>query len=463
MNTVLISIASFIVAISVIVTIHELGHYLAARLLGVRVLRFSVGFGKPLLRYVSRHSGIEYVLAALPLGGYVKMLDEREAPVEEKELAFAFNRKPVASRFAIVAAGPLFNFLLAIIAYLMMYVVGVQGFKPEIGATIAGSPAYVAGLRAGDEIMRVNNVETQTWEDAGIAFIDQALSHGVVAVTKRDAQGYETELMLDLSDTRALLDEGMALDKIGIQPWRASLPAVLGELTEEGAAQRAGLQPKDRIVAVDDQLINDWSDWVRVIRAHPGQKLTVKLQRAGQEQSLVLTPDFAADSKQAQGRIGAYPWLGENDAERRRIQEEITAHQVTVIYSPLEALQKGVSKTLDMSVLTIKLLAKLVIGEASLKNISGPISIAEYAGLSAQLGLATFLGTLAIISISIGILNLLPIPMLDGGHLMYYCVEIVKGSPVSEGIQIYAQQLGVFLLASLMLVAFYNDFQRLLG
>jgi regulator of sigma E protease len=255
----------------------------------------------------------------------------------------------------------------------------------------------------------------------------------------------------------------MALDKIGIQPWRANLPAVLGELTEEGAAQRAGLQPKDRIIAVNGQAINGWGDWVSVIRAHPGQKMTVELKRGEQELRLSLTPDFAADSKQAQGRIGAYPWLGENDAERKRIQQEIAAQQVTVTYSPLEALQKGASKTLDMSVLTIKLLAKLVLGEASLKNISGPISIAEYAGLSAQLGLATFLGTLAIISISIGILNLLPIPMLDGGHLMYYCIEIVKGSPVSESIQIYAQKLGVFLLISLMLVAFYNDFQRLLG
>ena len=463
MNTVLISIAAFIVAISVIVTIHELGHYLVARLLGVRVLRFSVGFGKPLLRHVSRRSGIEYILAALPLGGYVKMLDEREAPVEEKELALAFNRKPVASRFAIVVAGPLFNFLLAIIAYLMMYTVGVQGFKAEIGATIECSPAHVAGLRSGDEIVRINAVNILTWEDAGIAFIDQALNDGRVAVTKRDANGYEAEVILDLSDTRALLAEGMALDKIGIQPWRANLPAVLGELTEEGAAQRAGLQPKDRIIAVNGQAINGWGDWVSVIRAHPGQKMTVELKRGEQELRLSLTPDFAADSKQAQGRIGAYPWLGENDAERKRIQQEIAAQQVTVTYSPLEALQKGASKTLDMSVLTIKLLAKLVLGEASLKNISGPISIAEYAGLSAQLGLATFLGTLAIISISIGILNLLPIPMLDGGHLMYYCIEIVKGSPVSESIQIYAQKLGVFLLISLMLVAFYNDFQRLLG
>ena len=463
MNTVLISIASFIVAISVIVTIHELGHYLAARLLGVRVLRFSVGFGKPLWRHVSRRSGIEYVLAALPLGGYVKMLDEREGSVEDKDLAFTFNRKPVASRFAIVVAGPIFNFLLAIIAYLMMYVVGVQGFKAEIGATIEGSPAYVAGLRSGDEIVRVNSIDVQTWEEAGIALIDQALSHGVVGVTKRDANGLEAEVMIDLSDTQALLDEGMALDKMGVKPWRATLPAVLGELTADGAAQAAGLQQKDRILAVDGQTIKDWGHWVEVIQQHPGQELNVQIERAGRQQSLVLTPDFAPDSQQAQGRIGVYPWLGENDAERKRIKDEIMAHQVTVIHAPFEALQKGMSKTLDMSVLTIKLLAKLVVGEASLKNISGPISIAEYAGLSAQLGLATFLGTLAIISISIGVLNLLPIPMLDGGHLMYYCIEIVKGSPVSEGIQIYAQQLGIVLLASLMLVAFYNDFQRLLG
>ena len=463
MSDILISILSFIVAVSIIVTVHEFGHFIVARLLGVRVLRFSVGFGRPLLRYFSPKSGVEYVLAALPLGGYVKMLDEREGEVTQEERPFAFNQQSVSTRFAIVAAGPVFNFIFAIVAYLCMYLVGVQGMKPEIGQIDIDSPAYEAGLLAGDEFLQINDKHVSTWEDTNIYLIDEALKTGVVQILKRSSENEVSDVMLDLSDTKALLGEGNILDKIGVQPWRVELEPILGELVDEGAAQRQGLQTADHIITANGDVVKNWSHWVEIIRSHPQQEIDLLILRDSKEIGLQLVPDAISDGDQEIGRIGAGPWVSQDQAEQRRLREEIEKHQVIVQYGFGKSFVKGMVKTLDMTVLTVKLLGRLVIGEASLKNISGPISIAEYAGISAQLGLATFLSTLAIISISIGILNLLPIPILDGGHLMYYLVEIVKGSPVSEIAQMYGQKIGIFLLAGLMTLAFYNDFQRLFG
>ena len=451
MNNFLISIVSFVVAVSVIVTVHEFGHFIVARLLGVKVLRFSVGFGRSLLRYVSPKSGVEYVLAAIPLGGYVKMLDEREGDVEPHEQLLAFNRQPVGSRFAIAAAGPIFNFIFAVFAYACMYIVGVQGIVPEIGKVERDSLAYQAGLNTGDVVLRINDQAVSTWEEASIEMINQGLKTGVIKIRRKDQLQEISEVMLDLSDTKALLDEGSPLEKIGVEPWRLKLGAKLGKFTANSAAEQQGLKEGDAILSANDEVLLDWAHWVKIVQANPDEPIALEVLRNSEQISVVLTPAAEEVDGQIIGRIGAYPWVNESEREKR---------QITIREGIVDSIAKGASKTLDMSVLTVKLLGKLITGQASVKNISGPISIAEYAGISAQLGLATFLSTLAIISISIGILNLMPVPILDGGHLLYYTVEMIKGSPVSEATQLVGQKIGIFMLAGLMSLAFYNDFQR---
>ena len=452
METFSISLISFVVAVGVIVTVHEFGHFIVARVLGVRVLRFSVGFGRPLLKHVSVKTEIEYVLAAIPLGGYVKMLDEREGEVAPEEVDRAFNRKPVATRFAIVAAGPIFNFIFAIIAYAIVYVVGVQGTIPEIGKVENESIAYQAGLSNGDVILQVNETPVETWEDASIRLIDEGLNTGIVELRIKDQRGNILDTSIDLSDTQMLLDEGNPLEKMGITPWRYNPPARFGEFTDDSVAQKQGFVEGDKILFANDQAVEDWESWVELVQANPNKAIDVTVLRDSQQLNLELLPIEAEVDGKIVGRIGVYPWID---------QSEIDKHKIIIRAGLWSALNKGVVKTYEMSILTIKLLGQLIIGQASVKNISGPISIAEYAGLSASLGLATFLSTLAIISISIGILNLLPVPILDGGHLMYYLVEIIKGSPVSEATQIAGQKIGILMLAGLMTLAFYNDFQRL--
>ena len=451
MSTIVISVISFIVAVSIIVTVHEYGHFIVARLLGVKVLRFSVGFGRSLFRYISPKSGVEYVLAAIPLGGYVKMLDEREGEVPDNQKAFAFNRQSPYSRFAIAAAGPAFNFIFAVVAYAVMYFIGVQGMLPEVGDVEQDSLAYEAGLSKGDVFLQINDKKVYTWEDTSIELIDQGLKTGVVKIRKMDAERDVEDVLLDLSNTKILLGDGSPLEKIGVQPWRLSLEAKLGKFTKDSAAQKQGFIEGDIILSANGNKVKDWSDWVELVRSNPGSSMELLILRDGVEKNMPLVPLEEDIDGEKTGKIGAYPWVDEAEIEKRRItvQEDI-----------IPAINKGFSKTLDMSVLTVKLLGKLITGEASVKNISGPISIAEFAGVSAQLGLATFLSTLAIISISIGILNLLPVPILDGGHLMYCVIEILKGSPVSESTQLVGQKIGIFMLAGLMTLAFYNDFQR---
>lgn len=452
MNGILVSLLSFIVAISVIVTIHEFGHYIVARLLGVKVLRFSVGFGRTLFKYISPRSGIEYVVAALPLGGYVKMLDEREEPVAAHDQPRAFNNKSVYARFAIVAAGPLFNFIFAIFAYASMYMIGVQGLAPEIAKVEPNSIAYQAGLLPGDVLVRINDRQVATWEDAALNLIGEGIKTGVVALQKKTPAGDLEQHNLDLSDTRLLLAEGDPLTKIGITPWRLQLAAKLGEFARGSAAQAQGFLAGDLILQADGVAVKDWLHWVELVKNHPNKEMNVVILRQQQRLVMTLTPKAVQQGNDTIGRIGVKPWID---------REAIEARQIVTQENFFEAFSRGWSKTLDMSVLTVKLLGKLITGEASTKNISGPISIAEFAGISAQMGIAAFLSTLAIISISIGILNLLPVPMLDGGHLMYYLVEMVKGSQVSETIQLQGQKIGIMLLAGLMLLAFYNDIQRL--
>ena len=453
MNTALISLLAFIVAIGVLVTVHEFGHFWVARRLGVKVLRFSIGFGKPLWQRRFGADNTELVVAAIPLGGYVKMLDEHEGEVPATELDRAFNRQPVRSRMAIVVAGPLFNFLFAIAVYWLMFVAGVPGLRPVVGAVMPDSYAEQAGIVSGDEILAVGATATPTWETTVLALLDASLGgHDAVALTVRSSQGVERHLLASFESSDQLLKKGGVLENFGLTPWQP--PAVIDRLIEDGAGARAGLQPGDRIVQADAVAISSWSRWVDYVRARPGQLIEVRVLRSGQETVLGLTPDSVADAGQTIGRIGAYVRLPDDDQR--------ATMRVVVRYGPLQAVSEALGKTWDVTTLTLRTLWKMVSGGASVENLSGPISIAQYAGQSAVVGLAAFLGFLGIVSVSLGVLNLLPIPVLDGGHLLYYLLELVKGSPVSEATQLLGQKIGIALLLALMTLAFYNDLIRLL-
>jgi len=453
--SILISIAAFVLAIGVLVTVHEFGHYWVARRMGVKVLRFSVGFGRPLWRKVAGADRTEYVIAAIPLGGYVKMLDERDGEtVPGEDLDRAFNRQPVGKRIAIVAAGPAFNFLFAILAYWLMFMVGVAGVKPVVGDVAPASLAAEAGFVSGDRIVSVADTETPTWELASLALLERSLDSGRVAVQVETVDGREFVRWLDLSDTRRLLDEGPLLDKLGISPWRPKFDPVLGDLVSSGPALQAGLQSGDRILRADGEAVDSWQDLVSRIQSRPDADMLLEVERDASRMSITVHTGTREDNGRVVGVIGAYPHVDSAQFEAMR---------TTVRHGPMISFTQGVTRTWDMTVLTLRVLWRLVTGEASVKNISGPISIAEYAGVTAVIGLSAFLGFMAIVSISLGIINLLPIPVLDGGHLLYYLLEIVKGSPVSPQVEAVGQRVGMVMIALLMTLAFYNDIMRILG
>ncbi len=448
MGTVLSSLFFFVVALGILITVHEFGHYWVARKSGIKVLRFSIGFGKPLWSKKAGPDQTEYVVAAIPLGGYVRMLDEREGDVPPDELDRAFNRQSLLIRTAVVIAGPLFNFILAIAAYWLIFVVGVTGMKPIVGQVTDGSIAAMGGLQQGDKIVEIGGRKTPTWEVAVVSMLDEALDSGevVIKVTREDTD-LVTERVILFDSIPEDLNRGGLLDFIGIRPYRPIIPAIIGKLAPNGAAERAGIEVDDRIVAADDEVIEDWEQWVDYVRARPEQTIDVDVERQGQLIKLELTP---ARVEGDIGKIGAGVLLQE-------MPEELKSK---VQYGAGEALVNAAGKTWDMSILTLRMLGKMVVGDISLSNLSGPISIARYAGYSASIGFISFLTFLAIVSISLGVLNLLPVPMLDGGHLMYYLVEFIKGSPVSEAAQIIGQKIGVAMLLGLMLLAFYNDILR---
>ncbi len=453
MGSILYYALSFVVALAILIAVHEFGHYWVARRLGVKVLRFSIGFGKPLYSWRSKNGETEYTLASIPLGGYVRMLDEREGEVKQEELHRAFNRKPLSTRVAVVSAGPLFNFLFAIFAFWLIYLSGVPGIKPVVGTVISDTPAAMAGLQNHDVILAVAGEPVDTWQSTRLALFQAALRGERVNIRVRTASGGEVNTQLDTGVLEKPIDATLLFDKLGLQPW--SPPALLGKVIAKGPADQAGLREGDLILKVDDQPVSNWLDWVQFIRARPDEVLTVHFLRQGSEQLTRVTPEASQAGGTRIGRVGVE--LGQREVDQYR------ALRVVVQYSPLEAIQAGIVKTWDMSVLMLRVLGRIVLGDASLKNISGPLSIAEMAGKTASLGWLSFVSFLAIVSVSLGVLNLLPIPILDGGHLLYYLVEFVTGKPVSERAMAIGQQIGISMLLALMVLAFYNDLSRLFG
>ncbi|HFE31792.1 MAG TPA: sigma E protease regulator RseP [Gammaproteobacteria bacterium] len=454
MSSFITSVLALIVTLGLLIAFHEFGHFWTARKLGVKVLRFSIGFGKPLWSRRHGPDDTEYVIAAFPLGGYVKMLDEREGEVPEAERHRAFNNQSVWRRIAIVAAGPIFNFIFAIIAFWLMYMLGVPGVKPVIGEVAPASIAAEAGFRAGDEIIAVDGVATPTWNTAHLTLLDKSLDQDVVELRVRGDDGLERQLVLPVAAIPAEEKQRDLLRYVGITPWRMDYPPVLGELSPDGAAAKAGLKSGDRILAADGEPIKDWMQLVEFVRAHPEQTVKLQIERDGVEQTVDVHVASHTTDSGVIGRIGAAP------APVGPLPDEM---RTEVRFGPIAAVGEALSKTWQMSSLTLRMIGKMIVGEVSVKNLSGPITIATYAGYSASVGITSFLYFLAIISISLGVLNLLPIPLLDGGHLMYYLVEIVKGSPLSDEVQMQMQRLGIALLAMLMLLAFYNDLNRLWG
>jgi len=451
----LYSVASFVLAIGVLVTVHEFGHYWVARRVGVKVLRFSVGFGRPLWLRRAGPDRTEYVIAAIPLGGYVKMLDEAEGDVAPQERHRAFNRQSLARRCAVVVAGPLANFLFAAAAYALTFMIGVSGLKAIVGEVDAGSLAARAGLLPGQQVVAVDGRETRTWEAAVQAILGESLDRAPTRLSVQDADGTRRDLSLDLSTVGVDdLTRGQFFQTLGLQPGRPSIPARIGSVEPDGAAARGGLRVGDTVLEADGAAVADWSAWVTMVRARPAQPMRVLVERGGVHNTLDITPARQVDGDAVYGRIGA----GVADAELA-----LDHYYVTERLLPWEAIARGVLRTVEMSVLTVRMLWRMLLLEVSVENLSGPISIAQYAGVSAQIGLTRFLEFLAIVSVSLGILNLLPVPLLDGGHLLYYLAEAVRGRPLSEAVQFAGQRLGIALLVGLMGLAFYNDLSRLFG
>ncbi len=445
---------AFVFAISVLVSVHEFGHFWVARKLGVKVLRFSIGFGKPLWRRRFGEDNTEFVVAALPLGGYVKMLDEREAPVEDHERSRAFNHKPLWIRSAVILAGPAFNFLFAIVAFWLMFISGVPGMKPVLGEIEPDSIAAQAGFHENDEILAIDGEPTRTWDDASMLLLDAALSRHRSDVKVRSEGDRLQEHVIDFSQAPDALAKGGLLKNLGFSLWRPRVPAIIDRVLPGKPAEQAGLLPGDKVVAVDGKPVAFWREWVRYVRAHPGQTMTIRVLRQGKPVELEMTPEAVEEGGETVGKIGAAVQPPENPGNDLR---------VTVRYSAADAVGRAFARTWSTSALTVRTLWGMLAGRASVENISGPLSIAQYAGYSASAGLASFLKFLAIVSVSLGVLNLLPVPILDGGHLLYNIIEWVQGRPLSEYAQQIGQQLGIGLLLLLMSIAFYNDLSRLFG
>jgi len=447
----LTSILALIVTLGILVTIHEYGHFWVARRCGVKVLRFSVGFGKVLYSWHDKQ-GTEFAIAAIPLGGYVKMLDEREGEVPEDQLDQAFNRKTVWQRMAVVSAGPIANFLFAIFAYWIMFMTGITQVKPLIGDVADGSIAATAGLQPQQEITAVDGEAVNSWSDVNYEFIRHLGETGQLEIEVNGGQKYQLELNRWLADA----EEPNPVKDLGITPYRPSIPPILDELTPGDPAQQAGLQTGDQVLAVDGESIAQWQDFVAKVQDSPSEPIELTVLRGEQTLQITLIPKARevmgeSGQKAIKGFAGARVQMPEFPEDLLRVQQ----------FNPIMALWKGAEKTWDMSVMTLQAVGKMIQGLMSVKNLSGPITIAKVASDSAKAGFEAFLSFLAYVSIMLGVVNLLPVPVLDGGHLFFYMIEAARGKPLSEKIQLMGMKIGLALLMSVMVLAIFNDISRL--
>jgi regulator of sigma E protease len=445
------TIVAFTVALGVLIVVHEYGHYIVARLCGVKVLRFSVGFGRPLALWRLGRDRTEWVIAAVPFGGYVKMLDEREGPVAPGEAPRAFNRQSVWRRFLIVVAGPLFNFAFAVLVYAGLFMHGLPEARPVLGEPPAGTPAALAGLRSGDTVRGVEGTSITTWQELRWRVLQAALQREALRLEVLTERGHAAQATLDLSGYPTDEVEADPLDRTGLRLYRMPLEPVIGQVISGGPAERAGLAQGDRVVRAGDKPIDSWEGLVTEIQARPGKPLPLLVERNGETRAVEVVPDSVGSGDTRIGRISVAPFVPPSHAEKMLI---------TMQYGFAGSFAKALAKTWDISIFSLRMLGKMITGQVSWKHLSGPITIADFAGQSAQAGWISYLTFLALISISLGVLNLLPIPLLDGGHLMYYAIEIIKGSPVSERAMELGQRVGLALLLVMMVFAFYNDLNR---
>ncbi len=449
MSTVLSNLFFFIVAISVLVAVHEFGHYVVGRWCGMKVLRFSIGFGKPIVSVRRGADDTEYCIAAIPLGGYVKFLDEREGPVDPADQGRAFTHRPIPARIAVLLAGPMFNFLFAILAYFVLFVYGVPTVKPAVGPVVEGSYAAEAGLRYGDQIVKVGDREVADWESTLVGILETMVSDGRIELTLVGEDGRERRVVLDVGDQASRLTEpGLLFDGLGFSPWQP--PAVVGQVLDDGAAARAGLLEGDRITVIDDEPITSFADLSRVVAARPGETVEIEFVRANETLTVTAALGEVDENGTRKGVLGV------------GISRSASDYWYVRKYGLGAAVGQSLKQTWASTAFTVNMFGRMLTGDVSFKNISGPINIAQYAGTSASAGLNQFLRFLALVSISLGVINLLPVPVLDGGQIVYQSIEWIKGSPLSLRSQIVGQQVGILALLLLMSFAFYNDIARIL-
>ncbi|WP_180134945.1 RIP metalloprotease RseP [Acinetobacter sp. YH12070] len=451
MNALFMIIAA-ILLLGPLIAIHEFGHYFVARKLGVKVLVYSIGFGPTLLKWTSKKSGIQYQLSALPLGGYVKMLDEREGDVAAEDLPKAFNRQHPWKRIAIVAAGPLINLAFAVVLFWILFLPAQEQLNTRVGKILPNTPAAAAQMQTGDKITAVDGTQVSTWERLNYALVDRVGETGNIQIQAERAgqiQNFSLPIQSFLRDQTQ-----SPLDVLGFTPYRPEIPAVVSKLSEDGAAIRQGMQVGDRIVSIDGVKMKGWFDVVQVVQASPEKLLKIDVLRQNKIVHLNVMPQGKRDQMgKVTGLLGV-----QSDPGKVNIPAE---YKQTIQYTPVEAMGKAVEKTGQISSMILNSIVKMVRGLVGLDNLSGPITIAKVAGQSAEMGWQTFISFMALMSVSLGILNLLPIPMLDGGHLIYYFIELIRGKPVSEQIQLVGLKIGMVLLGSMMLLALFNDIMRL--